>query len=82
MKMNQLDELARYVAKKAVDDQTAFADTLDAFGKLITYYALLLKNTSPKTIDDGYDGPTIDRMTSKLRKVEEQDKWPNQPSRS
>ncbi len=40
----ELEALALHVAKRAQEPDTAFQDTLDAFGKLTTYYGLLLKN--------------------------------------
>jgi len=39
-----LARLADHVAKRALDGTMPFSETLDAFGKLITYYSALKKN--------------------------------------
>ncbi len=39
-----LSRLAAHVAQRATLHDTPFSETLDAFGKLITYYSALKKN--------------------------------------
>lgn len=67
---DQLAKLARHVADKAALSDTPFSETLDALGKLTTYYALMLKNAG-KSSDEDEDVPTISQMTARMREVEE-----------
>ena len=51
-----LAKLARHVAEKATHKNTPFSETLDAFGKLTTYYSALKKTKAPsEEASDGAD---------------------------
>lgn len=41
---DELAKVAKHIAKKAIDKDTSFGDSVDAFKHLTLYYALLLKN--------------------------------------
>ena len=60
-----LARLADHVAKRALDgNNTTFAETLDAFGKLITYYSALKKNKAPP--EDNPDIPDFSAFQAAL----------------
>lgn len=67
----QLNKLAKHVAEKAIQDQTPFAEALDALGKLTTYYGLLLKNAG-KSSEEDETAPTIGSMSERMREAEEE----------
>lgn len=66
-----LAELAEYVAKKAKQNDTIFAETLDAFGKLTTYYGVISKR-STSAVESSTE-PTIANFAERLRNVEKPD---------
>ena len=50
---NRMTKIAQHIADKAVNKDTPFAESLDAFKSLTAYYALLLKNkTAPEDDPD------------------------------
>jgi hypothetical protein len=53
---NNLDKLAKDIADKAVQKDTPFTETLDAFKALHAYYALLLKNKGGPADETGVSG--------------------------
>ena len=52
---DSLDKLAKDIADKAAQKDTAFTETIDAFKALHAYYALRLKNkgAGDETLDSG-----------------------------
>lgn len=61
-----LADLAKHVSDKAMLSDTPFSETLDAFGKLTTYHALILKHRG-KTADTDDDAPTMERFAEEFR---------------
>lgn len=50
---DEIAKVAKHIADKAVNKDTSFAESLDAFKQLTLYYGLLLKNKGvPETDED------------------------------
>lgn len=64
-----LAALAKHIADKAIEEDTPFAEVLDAFGKLISYHALKLKHRGRQD-DEDEDAPTMDRFADMMHEVE------------
>lgn len=67
---NELAALAKYIADKAQQEGTCFAETLDAFGKLTTYYGMLRKHPDREADEDRE--PTVAGFTNRFREVEQE----------
>ncbi len=68
---NQMIKVAKHIADKAVNKDTPFAESLDAFKSLTAYYGLLLKNKGAS--EDDPDAPNFDNFGKRFGEEQNND---------
>lgn len=65
-----IEKLAKHIADKAIDKDTPFAESLDAFKQLTAYYALTLRHREEPPPDE--DSSNFSNFGKRLDAAQEQ----------